>query len=179
MNASDETPEASGPMPADDVMPAKRRKPRSRQEVRSEQNRRRHNARELAVQSLYEVDISGHSADEVLARTRAQQATPDETFDYLTTLARGIRTNQDQIDEYIAAAAPAFPVQQLAPIDRGVLRVAIFELLHQPNIPPKVAINEAIELAKRYGGDNSGRFINGVLGTVYSRIETDRKSAGG
>jgi N utilization substance protein B len=120
---------------------------------------------------MYEVDISGHNADEVLARMRAQGTVVEETLDYLTMLIQGVRVNQGEIDDHIGAAAPAFPVAQLAPIDRSVLRIAIFELLHGPNVPAKVAINEAVELAKRFGGDNSGRFVNGVLGTVYRELE--------
>jgi N utilization substance protein B len=161
-------------VPPSEPRAAKSGKPKGRGDLRSEQNRRRRQARELTVQLLYEVDISGHSADEILARTRAQETTHSDAFNYLATLVSGIRVNQHTIDDYIAAAAPAFPVAQLAPIDRSVLRVAIFELLYQPNVPPKAAINEAVELAKRFGGDNSGRFVNGVLGTVLRRIEEER-----
>lgn len=152
----------------------KRRK--SRTEVRSQQNQRRHQARELAVQILYEVDVTDHSADEVLARTRAQHEPHEETFAYVSQLIRGIHVEQAEVDERLGAAAPAFPVGQLAPVDRNILRVAIYELLNQPDVPSKVAINEAIELAKRYGGERSGKFVNGVLGTVFKRIEEDRSA---
>jgi N utilization substance protein B len=159
-----------------DSPPAKRGSKRSkgRSDLRSRQNQRRHQARELAVQVLYEVDVTDHSADEVLARTRAQHAPEDETFDYLSQLVRGIQNDREQIDEYLGAAAPTYPVAQLAAVDRNVLRVAIYELLHQPNVPAKAAINEAIELAKLYGGDSSGKFVNGVLGTVFKRITGER-----
>lgn len=157
--------------PVDRLLPPRQNKGKSRNDGRAEQNRRRHNAREQAIQLLYEVDVTDHGADEVLARIRAQETTPEETFEYLSTIVWGIRRDQETIDEHISAAAPAFPLPQLAPVDRSVLRVAIYELLHEPTVPPKVAINEAVELAKRFGGDNSGRFVNGVLGTVFKRID--------
>lgn len=154
------------------------RRKRGRPDNRARSNQQRHQARELAVQILYEVDVTGHSADEVLARTRAQHAPEEATFDYLSQLIHGIRIDRDRIDGYIAEAAPAFPVPQLAAVDRNILRVAIYELLEQPQVPPKAAINEAIELAKRYGGENSGKFVNGVLGTVLRRITEERASSG-
>jgi N utilization substance protein B len=159
--------------PNPDATP-KPRKPKPRRETRSPQNQRRHLARELAIQILYEVDVTDHSANEVLARTRAQHDPAEETFEYLTALVRGVRSDSERIDGHIAAAAPAFPVAQLAAVDRNVLRVAIFELLNHADVPPKVAINEAIDLAKRYGGDNSGKFVNGVLGTVFTRISAEK-----
>lgn len=143
-------------------------------DVRAQQNQRRHQAREMAVQVLFEVDVTDHSADEVLARTRAQLAPHEETFDYLSQLVRGIKDDLVRIDDNLGAAAPAFPVAQLATVDRNVLRVAIYELLNQPSVPAKVAINEAIDLAKRFGGDSSGKFVNGVLGTVFKRITAER-----
>ena len=124
----------------------------------------------LALQLLYELDLTGHDADEVLGRTFAEQPTPTAVRQHVERLVRGVLTGRDEIDPYIAAAAPAFPLAHLPAIDRNVLRLAIFELLHEPAVPPKAAINEAVELAKRFGGDNSGRFVNGVLGTVVERI---------
>jgi N utilization substance protein B len=131
---------------------------------------RRHQARILALQILFEVDLTAHDPLEVLARTFADQPAPPETRRYVERLVSGTLTDQDEIDRYVFAAAPAFPVSQLPSIDRNVLRIAIYELLRQPDVPPKVAINEAVELAKRFGGDNSGRFVNGVLGTVVNAI---------
>jgi N utilization substance protein B len=162
----------SDPRTKSDRRPKRRNQGRAKQsqEQRTKQNQQRHQARELAIQILYEVDVTDHSADEVLARTRAQHAPQEPAFDYLTQLVRGVQRDRDRVDEYLGAAAPAFPVPQLATVDRNILRVAIFELLRQPEVPPKAAINEAIELAKAYGGDNSGKFVNGVLGTVFRRI---------
>jgi len=173
MDENEMTPNVESATPAESA-PAKTGRSKPRRDVRSPQNTRRHQARELALQVLYEVDVTDHSSDEVLARARAQHATPDDTFEYLALLVHGIQVDNEMIDRYISAAAPAFPIAQLPPVDRNVLRVAIFELLNQKDVPPKAAINEAIDLAKRYGGDNSGKFVNGVLGTVFSRINAER-----
>ncbi len=131
---------------------------------------KRHQGRILALQLLYELDIAGHGVDEVLARTFAEQATPADVRAHVERLVRGVLTGREEIDPYIAAAATAFPVPQLPAIDRNVLRLAVYELLREPDVPSKAAINEAVELAKRFGGDNSGRFVNGVLGTLVERI---------
>jgi N utilization substance protein B len=140
---------------------------------RSAPGGRRHQARILALQILFEVDLTAHDPMEVLARTFADQPAPPETRRYVERLVVGTLTDQEEIDRHVFAAAPAFPVAQLPSIDRNVLRIAIYELLRQPDVPPKVAINEAVELAKRFGGDNSGRFVNGVLGTVVGAIGRD------
>jgi N utilization substance protein B len=134
---------------------------------------KRHQARILALQILFEVDLTAHDPMEVLARTFADQPAPPETRRYVERLVVGTLTDQEEIDRYVFAAAPAFPVAQLPSVDRNVLRIAIYELLRQPDVPPKVAINEAVELAKRFGGDNSGRFVNGVLGTVVETIRPE------
>ena len=131
---------------------------------------KRHQARILALQLLYELDIAAHGVDEVLARTFADQATPPDVHAHVERLVRGVLAGREEIDPYIASAATAFPVPQLPAIDRNVLRLAVYELLREPDVPPKAAINEAVELAKRFGGDNSGRFVNGVLGTLVERI---------
>jgi len=130
----------------------------------------RHQARILALQILFEVDLAHHDVEEVLTRTLEEQPAPPETRRYVERLVRGTLANLPDIDSRIEAAAPAFPVPQLASVDRNVLRLAIYELLREPDVPTKAAINEAIELAKRFGGDNSGRFVNGVLGTVVETI---------
>lgn len=153
--------------------PPKRKASKGRGQQRNLRNAHRHQARESALQVLYEVDVTDHSAAEILLRLRAQHAVNDEVHAYLERLVRGVNANLDRIDFYLSAAAPAFPVSQLPPVDRNVLRVAIFELLEPDDVPPKAAINEAVDLAKRYGGDNSGRFVNGVLGTVLNRIESE------
>ena len=147
------------------------------QEQRTKKNQQRRQARELAIQILYETDVTDHSGAEVLARTRAQHGLEEPAFDYLAELVTGVGRDQERVDGYLGAAAPQFPVAQLATVDRNILRVAIYELLNNSDVPPKVAINEAIELAKAYGGDTSGKFVNGVLGTVFRRITAEREKA--
>jgi N utilization substance protein B len=133
----------------------------------------RHQARILALQVLYEVDVTDHELADVLARSTEN---PDEAVTpavraHVDRLVRGSLEQRADIDIYIADAAPAFPVSQLPAVDRNVLRLAIYELLSEPEVPPKAAINEAVELAKRFGGMNSSRFVNGVLGTVTVRLD--------
>jgi len=149
----------------------------------------RHLARITAMQVLYEIDVADHSATEVLERTfddpdlSAEEDVPELAGDAIADirerverLVRGVMDHFREIDPYIAEAAPAFPTAQLPAVDRNVLRLAIYELLHEAEVPPKAAINEAVELAKRFGGENSSRFVNGVLGTIATRIERDRKA---
>jgi N utilization substance protein B len=134
-------------------------------------------ARELALQLLFEADVSGHPADEILARVRATQDPPPETFDYLSRLVRGYLANREEIDALIARSAPQFPIDQLATVDRNVLRIAVVELTTHTDVPAKSAINEAVELAKQFGGDNSGRFVNGVLGGIMNKLKPSENGA--
>ena len=131
-------------------------------------------ARELALQLLFEADISGHNADEILARVQASQEPSDETYAYLSRLVRGYLSNREDVDARIAKAAPQFPLSQLAAVDRNILRVATVEILTHDDVPPKSAINEAVELAKHFGGDNSSRFVNGVLGGIMNQRTAER-----
>lgn len=148
----------------------------------------RHLARITAMQVLYEIDVADHSASEVLERTfdDPDLTTEDdgpagdalaEVRERVERLVRGVMDHFREIDPYIAEAAPAFPIVQLPAVDRNVLRLAIYELLHEADVPPKAAINEAVELAKRFGGENSSRFVNGVLGTVAQRIDAEARRA--
>jgi N utilization substance protein B len=127
----------------------------------------RHQARTLALQALYEYDLTGHERDEIATRLREDEDVPPSVRDYASTLFDGVLGDVEQIDPVIAEAAPAFPVAQLAAVDRNVLRIAVYELKHQrKTVPMRVAINEAIEIAKNFGAENSGRFVHGVLGTI-------------
>ncbi len=137
---------------------------------RSPAGGKRHQGRILALQALYELDIADHPVDEVLARAFADQPPPADVRAHVARLVNGVLAAREEVDPYIAAAAPAFPLPQLPAIDRNVLRLAVYELLREPDVPPRAAINEAVELAKRFGGDNSARFVNGVLGTIAGRI---------
>ncbi|RIK47260.1 MAG: transcription antitermination factor NusB [Chloroflexi bacterium] len=126
----------------------------------------RHQARTLALQVLFEVDLTHHPVDDVLARHQHDLALPDEVRDYATRLVNGVMRDLVELDRTIGAAAPAFPVEQLAAVDRNILRIALYELRNERDVPIKAAINEAVELAKHFGGDQSSKFVNGVLGTI-------------
>ena len=126
----------------------------------------RRKARGLALQSLYEIDLTKHSADEVLSCILTDLDLTEENASFTRALVKGVRSHLGQIDPKIARYAPAWPVNQLSPVDRNILRLAIFELLFDNETPVRVAINEAVELAKNYGSENSARFINGVLSSI-------------
>ncbi len=126
----------------------------------------RRQARILALQALFEVDSVAHDAEETLDRLLAEASLLEEGVTFARELMSGVLTNRDKIDKMIQAHAPVWPVAQLAAIDRNILRLAIFEILLNNRVPVKVAINEAVELAKTFGSENSPKFINGVLGAV-------------
>ena len=126
----------------------------------------RRRARVLALQALYEMDTVGHPPEETLSRLLNQNAVSEEVAVFARQLVTGVLENRERIDAVIARAAPAYPVQQLAVIDRNILRLAIHEVLMNNETPVRAAINEAVELAKKFGSDSSARFINGVLGSV-------------
>ena len=126
----------------------------------------RRKARGLALQALYEIDISGHKAEEVLGRLLAEGRLPEENCDFVRDLVTGVIRYRERIDREIHTYAPAWPVDQIPAIDRNILRLAIFEILIDNKVPVKVAINEAVELAKTFGADSSSKFVNGVLGSV-------------
>ncbi len=132
--------------------------------------RERRRARSLALQALYEIDCVRHAPDLVLERIREEnEALSPEAFGFLEGLVRGTLSATQQLDQLVAECASEWPVEELALIDRNILRLALWEFLISGETPVKVAINEAVELAKRYGSDSSPRFVNGVLGTVASR----------
>lgn len=132
------------------------------------------------MQALFEHDMTGHDLEEILARLSGEDGedVPPPVRDHTFRLARGVNERIAEVDPFIAAAATAFPIPQLASIDRSVLRLAVFELLFERDVPFKVVINEAVEIAKRFGGPSSGRFTNGVLGTIVDRIPPKETSPG-
>lgn len=149
----------------------------------------RHLSRSIAMQSLFEWDFyNGEkvSIGDVVARNIEEFAPGIQDAEFAISIVQGVLDNQAEIDDIISKAAPEWPIAQIAPVDRNVLRVGLFELLYgnRGEVPPKVAINEAIELAKSFGGDSSGRFVNGVLGTIYRELgepgkdETSHKKYG-
>lgn len=135
----------------------------------------RHLSRSVAMQTLYEWDFKGRHNDhipDIVERNIKEFAPGVDEPQFIHQLVDGVVEHQDQIDKIIEKAAPQWPLEQIAMVDRNVLRLGLFELLfgNREEVPPKVAINEAIELAKSFGGDSSGKFVNGVLGTVYREI---------
>jgi N utilization substance protein B len=131
---------------------------------------RRRQGRMLALQVLYEIDLTDHDPEEAMARAFAEHepVTPD-VVEHVRSLVGGVGQHRNALDPVIAEAAPARDLAEQAAIERNVLRLAAYELLHVPSVPPKVVINEGVELAKSFGGENSGRFINGVLRTILER----------
>lgn len=128
------------------------------------------------MQSLYEWDFSGRKPEALrkIVEKNIKEFGPgldDETF--VWQLITGVVEHLSQIDKIIEKAAPEWPIEQITIVDRNVLRIGLYELLYEnkEEVPQKVAINEAIELAKTFGGESSGKFINGVLGTVYKEVE--------
>ena len=136
----------------------------------------RHLSRSIAMQSLYEWDFNGQKPeflDKIVEKNIQEYGPGLENTDFVWQLVKGASTHLSQIDKIIEKAAPEWPLEQITIVDRNVLRMGLYELLYskKEEVPPKVAINEAIELAKTFGGESSGKFINGVLGTVYKEIE--------
>ncbi len=126
----------------------------------------RRRARALALQVLYEVDSAGHEVGGVVNHLLAKGGLSEENSVFVRELVNGVIQNKERIDLNIQNFAPAWPIKQIPVVDRNILRLAIFEVLLDNKVPVKVAINEAIELAKTFGGENSSRFVNGVLGSV-------------
>lgn len=126
----------------------------------------RRRARVLALQALYEVDSVGHDVEGVLSRLLDETRLSEENSAFVRELVIGVSQNKEKIDHDIQSFAPAWPVEQIAVVDRNILRLAIFEILLDNKVPVKVAINEAVELAKMFGSDNSPKFVNGVLGAI-------------
>jgi len=139
----------------------------------------RHIARSMVLQSLYEFDFrkdksaSRRTIEEIVKRNMEEFGQGVEENDFINNLIKGVLGKKNQIDQIIEKSAPEWPLEQITIVDRNVLRIGIYELLfgNKEEVPPKVAINEAIELAKNYGGESSGRFVNGVLGTIYREME--------
>ncbi|MBI3286776.1 MAG: transcription antitermination factor NusB [Chloroflexi bacterium] len=129
----------------------------------------RRKARAVALQTLYEVDVAGHAAEVVLAQRQEEDDLPEEGVEFARRLVKGAWEHRARLDVLISQIAPEWPVAQMAPIDRNILRLAIYEILHEPETPLKVAINEAVELAKLFGSDSSRRFVNGALGTFAAQ----------
>lgn len=134
----------------------------------------RHQARIAALQALFEVDCAGHSAALAVEQRLDEAGLPEPGASFARQLALGVKAHQAQIDALIGRYAPEWPVDQIAIVDRNILRISIFELLMSEATPTKVAINEAVELAKQFGSDSSSRFVNGVLGSLVANETVKR-----
>ncbi len=128
------------------------------------------------MQSLYENEFrTDLSIDEIVQRN-VDKLIPDvQDLKFLTDLVTGVEKHKKETSKLIEKYAPEFPLDQIPVVDKVLLWISIYELIHDKEIPPKVAINEAVELGKAYGGDNSSKFVNGVLGTIYTDFDMDNK----
>ena len=129
----------------------------------------RRRARAAVLQALYELDFTDHNPKAAVEARFEDRPLPDAAQKFAYALVSGVQTYRAYLDSVVGELAPEWPISQIAAVDRNVLRIAIYELLFEPDIPPKVAINEAVELAKMFGGESSPRFVNGVLGSLVSR----------
>jgi N utilization substance protein B len=138
----------------------------------------RHLGRIIALQSLYELDFRSNglhqwSIDDLLSRNLRPYRQQIDDTDFVRRLIEGVATHAQELDETIAPIAPEWPVDQIARVDKAILRMALYELKYEKDTPVKVVINEAVELAKAFGGDSSSKFVNGVLGTAYKQLTVD------
>ncbi|MBA2279259.1 transcription antitermination factor NusB [Candidatus Saccharibacteria bacterium] len=137
----------------------------------------RHLGRIVALQTLYEQDFRREAGDEsfdltdVLARNISRYRETIDDTDFIDQLVQGVIKHEDDLDKILQPLAQEWPINQIARMDRVVLHIGTYELMHDKDIPPKVVINEAVELAKAFGGENSSKFINGVLGSLLRQIE--------
>ncbi len=137
----------------------------------------RHLARTMALQSLYEWDFTGKKADitKLLKRNQKEFAPEFDDQKFSENLVNNIVKHLDELNAVITEYAPEWPLDQITTVDRNVLRIGVYELRFDKDIPPKVAINEAIELAKTFGGPSSGKFVNGVLGSIFKKLEKEEE----
>jgi len=142
----------------------------------------RHLGRIIALQTLYEQDFRRSAGDAavsleaILARNINRYEGTVEDKDFVERLVRGVDEKAAELDAALQPIAPEWPIDQIARMDRVVLRMGLYELLHEPDVPPKVVINEAVELAKAFGSENSSKFVNGVLGTALRQRDGDGSS---
>ena len=133
-------------------------------------------ARAVALQALYEIDMADHPPQLVVNDRLSDNELEEKMAEFVREIVAGVWPIRTDLDEFIAEHAPEWPLDQVATIDRNILRIALWEFAVSENIPIKVAINEAVELAKMFGSDSSPRFINGVLGSLAARQNEIRQS---
>ena len=130
----------------------------------------RRSARKTTLQILYEVDTVGHNWEEVTERVLGNIKLGLDNKSFVRNLIKGVMDNKSKIDILISKFAKSWSTEQMASIDRSLLRMSVYELMFDASLPPKVVINEAIELAKGFGGDNSSKFMNGILGSLLNKV---------
>lgn len=139
----------------------------------------RHLGRIIALQTLYEYEFRQEVGDttvasaDILERNLTKYKSSVDDVAFVQSLTDGVIAHIATLDEKLRPLAPEWPLEQIARIDRAVLRLGLYELLYADDVPPKVVINEAVELAKAFGSDNSGKFVNGVLGTAFRTLKED------
>lgn len=131
-------------------------------------------ARRLALQTLYEVDCTNHPAGAVLASLLQREQPPPAAREFARELVEGVMENRETLDAQIRSHAQEWPFEQMAFIERNLLRIAIYEMMMASDMPNNIAISEAVELAKKFGGESTPRFINGVLGTVAANLPGEK-----
>ena len=131
----------------------------------------RRKARAIALQALYEIDATRHEMEKVVSRLLGEGGLSEENNTFVRELVSQVIQNKEKIDLTMQKFAKAWPINQISIIDRNILRLAIFEVLFDNRVSVKVAINEAVELAKKFGSDNSSKFVNGVLGSVSALVD--------
>ncbi len=137
---------------------------------------KRTKARERALQALYQIDVAATDLDEALSRFwKSFEPVEKEVRDLAEQLVRGVAEHRRRIDDAIEGVSVNWRLDRMAKVDRNILRLAVYELQHRPDVPVKVAINEAIELGKKYGSESSGAFINGVLDKIASALPPARR----
>jgi N utilization substance protein B len=145
----------------------------------------RHLGRIIALQTLYEQDFRNECGDKSFNLAKVTQRNIEryhntvDDLDFIKRLVEGIDSKKDKINDLLRPLAPEWPIEQIARMDRIVLEIGAYELFNEDDVPPKVIINEAVELAKAFGGDNSSKFINGVLGSLYKNHEKSINKAHG
>ncbi len=131
---------------------------------------KRHQARELALKVLFQLESSEDDPDEVLRYHAAEGAATSDVAHFATQLVRGVIANQEKLDAILSATSEHWKLEQMAKVDRIVLRIAVYEITIDRHVPTKAAINESIELAKTFSGEEAGRFVNGILGRVAASV---------
>jgi N utilization substance protein B len=138
--------------------------------------KRRREARELAMKVLFQMEVGHWASEEVLETTAEAVPVPPDEWTYVREVVEGVQRERPELDRIIGERAVDWKLERIANVDRSILRLALYEILHRPDIPPSVSVNEAVELAKKYSTEDSGKFVNGILGS-YLRSEGTAKPA--